>query len=119
MRQLIFIDKDGHVVGEFPHCPAEGFISGRRGLRRRLMNATEAVQFSLPDIMALAQQRYDAEESRIRDKQFVANEKKQREEYQRNNISVSDAAKIWREHLAVTNAQRTIKAYMHTIALYL
>ena len=67
MRQVIFLDKSGNVCGEFPHDPEIGFLSGKRGLRRRLVLKDEADTLTDARLQALTMQRYTAEEKRIRE----------------------------------------------------
>ena len=119
MRNLISFDSNGHIIGEFPHDPLAGFQASRRGLRRRLMNAKEVPQYSPEQALAIAQQRYDAEEKRIRESQFVENENKRQQEYRKKNISLSDAADTWLKHVAVVNSSVTVARYAQTIRLYL
>lgn len=119
MRQTIFTDKHGNVIGEFAHNPVEGFKAGRRGLRRRLMTAAQAATYSPERLMPVAQELYDNEEKRIREKAFVANEKKSQAQYRLANISFSDAAQKWHAHLGITNSPKTIGLYLKTISLYL
>lgn len=119
MRQLITIDKSGHIVGEFPHDPLAGFESRRHGLRRRLMNSKEVATMSPESAFRIAQDRYDLEEKRIREKAFIADEKKRQDEYRRKNITVSDASGLWADHLKVTNSAKTIKMYTRSLRLYL
>lgn len=118
MRNLISIDKSGHIVGEFPHDPMAGFSARRHGLRRRLMNAKEASTMTPERALSIAQDRYDLEEKRIREQAFVSDEKKRQGEYRRKNILVSDAVALWREHLVVTNAEKTVKNYLTSLRLY-
>lgn len=119
MRQTIFTDKQGNVIGEFAHNPVEGFKAGRRGLRRRLMTAAQAATYSPERLMPVAQDLYDNEEKRIREKAFVANEKKAQAQYRLANITLSEAAQKWRAHLDITNSAKTIGLYFKTIRLYL
>ena len=119
MRQLITIDKNGHIMGEFPHNPLEGFKSGRRGLRRRLVPAKEVEVLGPETAMALAHERYNLREKQLREEQFIEDERKRQLEHQRRNMPVSEAAKRWRADLEVTNAERTVRTYMATIQVYL
>lgn len=119
MRQLIHVDKSGHIIGEFPHDRLAGFQNSRRGLRKRLMNAKEAATMDMELALQIAQDRYDLKEKELRETQFVENEKKRQEEYRRKNISVSDAVKVWKKHIEVTTVPKTVKAYMNTMNLYL
>ena len=54
MRQLIHVDKSGHIIGEFPHDRLAGFQNSRRGLRTRLMNAKEAATMDLEQALRIA-----------------------------------------------------------------
>jgi hypothetical protein len=118
MRQLITIDRAGHIVGEFPHDPLAGFPARRHGLRRRLMNAKEASTMTPERALSIARDRYDLEEKRIREQAFVSDEKKRQGEYRRKNILVSDAVVLWPEHLVVTNAEKTVKNNLTSLRLY-
>lgn len=119
MRQLITVEKSGHIVGHFPHDANAGFTASRNGLRRRLISAKEAETIP-PDLLGdIAQQRYDAEEKRIRERQFVADEKKRQAEYRRKNLSLADAADHWLKHVAVVASDKTAARYAQTIRLYL
>jgi len=118
MRQLINFDKDGNLVGEFPHNPMAGFKASRRGLRRRLVNAAEASTMTPERALEVAAERYALKEKEIREAQFVKDEKKRQQDYQRQHMKVSEAAKLWHEHLLVTNAAKTVKNYMKTMDLY-
>lgn len=119
MRQLIHIDKSGHIVGEFPHDRLAGFQNSRRGLRKRLMNAKEAATMDTELALQIAQDRYDQKEKELREAQFVENEQKRQEEYRRKNITVSDAAELWRQQIEITNRAITVRTYMKSVALYL
>ncbi|QQD22309.1 tyrosine-type recombinase/integrase [Oceanospirillaceae bacterium ASx5O] len=119
MRQLISIDKSGHIVGQFPHDPQAGFVARRNGLRRRLVSAKEAAQYDLEAALQIAQDRYALEEKRIREKQFVADESRRQAEYRRKNLSVADAADNWLKHVAVVASDKTASRYAQTIRLYL
>lgn len=119
MRQVIFLDKAGNVCGEFPHDPEIGFLSGKRGLRRRLVLKDEADTLSDVQLQAVAMQRYTAEEKRIRDTQFANHAAERRAAQIRRDISVSEAAAQWYQHLTVTNSARTQKMYRHSIDIYL
>jgi integrase len=119
MRQLIHIDKAGHIIGEFPHDINAGFQDCRRGLRRRLVNVKEASQMPLDVALKLAEERYKLEEKRIREVQFVADEKRKQAEYRRKNMSFSDAADNWLKHVGVVNSEVTVARYAQTIRLYL
>ena len=113
------MDSSGHIVGEFPHDPMAGFKASRRGLRRRLVSAKEASQYSPEFAFQLAHERYQAAEKRIRESQFVENENKRQQEYRKKNISLSDAADTWLKHVAVVNSSVTVARYAQTIRLYL
>ena len=119
MRQVIFLDKAGNVCGEFPHDPEIGFLSGKRGLRRRLVLKDEADTLSDVQLQAVAMQRYTAEEKRIRDTQFANHAAERRAAQIRRDISVSEAARLWFDHLAVTNRPNTVQSYKRTMSLYL
>lgn len=119
MRQLITFDRQGNLIGEFPHDPLAGFQASRRGLRRRLMNADEVASMTPERALQIAQQRYDVKEKEIREAAFIVDEKQRQREYRKKNISLSDAAKSWLEHVKVTNSPRTLKYYSHSIALYI
>lgn len=119
MRQLLSIDKSGHIIGEFPHDPLAGFSACRHGLRRRLMNAKEASTMTPERALSIAQDRYDLEEKRIREQAYVSDERKRQDEYRRKNILVSDAVTSWREHLVITNSDKTVKTYMASMRLYI
>ena len=119
MRQVIFLDKSGNVCGEFPHDPEIGFLSGKRGLRRRLILKDEADTLTDAQLQALTMQRYTAEEKRIRDEQFANDAAQRRAAQIRRDISVKDAARQWFEHLAVTNKANTVQSYKRTMSLYL
>jgi len=119
MRQVIFLDKAGNVCGEFPHDPEIGFVSGKRGLRRRLVLKDEADTLSDVQLQAVAMQRYTAEEKRIRDTQFANDVAQRRAAQIRRDISVKDAARQWFDHLAVTNRPNTVQSYKRTMSIYL
>lgn len=119
MRQRIFYDNDGNLCGEFPHDPEIGFIAHKRGLRRRLVKASECAKLGENEAMTEAFSRYSAKEKEIREKQFVKNETKARAEYERKNITLNSAAKVWFTHLEITVSKKTMNAYKQTIAIYL
>lgn len=119
MRQVIFLDKSGNVCGEFPHDPEIGFLSGKRGLRRRLVLKDEADTLTDAQLQALTMQRYTAEEKRIRDEQFANDAAQRRAAQIRRDISVSEAAAQWYKHLTVTSSVRTQTMYRRSIDIYL
>lgn len=119
MRQVIFLDKDGNVCGEFPHDPDIGFLSGKRGLRRRLVLKDEADTLNDAQLQSVAMQRYTLAEKQIRDTQFANDAAQRRAAQIRRDITVSEAAEEWYKHLIVTNSQRTLSSYKNSVDIYL
>lgn len=119
MRQVIFLDKDGNVCGEFPHDPDIGFLSGKRGLRRRLVLKEEADTLNDAQLQSISMQRYTLAEKQIRDTQFANDAAQRRAAQIRRDITVSEAANEWYKHLIVTNSQRTLSSYKNSVDIYL
>jgi hypothetical protein len=119
MRQRIFYGNDENLCGEFPHDPEIGFQSGKRGLRRRLVSASECNKEGESEAMTLAFSRYSVKEKEIREKQFVKNKTKTRSEYEKKNITFKDAAKVWLDDVKTTLSKKTHSLYSKTIDIYL
>jgi integrase len=119
MRQRIFYDNDGNLCGEFAHDAEVGFIPHKRGLRRRLVSANECEKLGEAEAMTVAYARHAVKEKEIREKQFVKDESKTRAEYERKNITIKDAAKIWLDDVKTTLSKKTHSLYSKTIEIYL
>jgi len=119
MARKLFFQRDGNWVGEFPHDPEIGWVTGRRGIRRTL--CTLASLSYLPDeervkrLVVL----YNAKASELRKAQFQAAEDKKKQQRQRKKMMVKQAAGIWLDEVQTTNSPDTWKAYDQTMNIYL
>lgn len=119
MSRKLFFERADNWIGEFPHDPEAGWITGRRGLRRTLCKVSSLTGLSHDEKIKQLMILYNAKATEIRNAQFKAEEQKKKKQRERKKLTIRQASNLWLDEVKATNNIRSWKSYDQTIGIYL
>ena len=120
-RALYFYDpKSENYIGEFPHDRDLGFVASRRGIRRKLCDASDVDHLPPEKLKAHIWELYLKMERELRNKQIRKQREKEEKQRAKKKLSVSAALERWEAELkALGKSADTVSNYTRSVNLYL
>ncbi len=117
-RKLIFRDEKGNRFGEFPHDAAQGFIAGRRGIRRKLCGPEALIGLSDEQITIKLSTIYKAVVFQYTDDLILKDFKFKEKEIKRSVELFSLAARKYLLEVDPNSSSTTYKDYKRSLDLF-
>jgi len=119
-RKTIFKDeKTGNWIGEFPHNSEIGFVSGRRGVRRKLCHDTDLLGLSDQQKAMKLSSLLSARINEFRNKEDIEKIKQEKKKKEKRFGTLVQASKIYLKEIDPTGTSATHSAYRQSLELYL